>query len=113
MKEIGLADHCDFVHNGQEAVIKFAELTESGQDVTHILTDVMMPRFNGLQTVQTIQEYVRDRNEKSNIRVVVLPTIVFITAHKTMHFERHAASIGVPTVLQKPLTLEQLKSIFN
>lgn len=46
--EIGLASQCDFVFNGQEAVLKFSELTQGGQRVTHVLTDFMMPRLNGI-----------------------------------------------------------------
>lgn len=62
MEEIGRKDMCEFVYNGQEAVIRFSELTLAGQYVSHVLTDFMMPRLNGIQTVQKIKEFIAERN---------------------------------------------------
>ena len=58
MSKLGRTNDCEFVYNGQEAVLKFSELSAQGYTVSHILTDFMMPRMNGLDAVKTIQNFV-------------------------------------------------------
>ena len=62
LQEIGKLHLCEFVYNGEEAVLKFAEFAESDIAVSHILTDYMMPRVNGLQAVKKIKEFVTQMN---------------------------------------------------
>jgi len=54
ISQLGRTHDCEFVYNGQEAVIKFSELTAQGYEVSHFLTDFMMPRLNGIDAVKTI-----------------------------------------------------------
>jgi CheY-like chemotaxis protein len=42
------------VYNGQEAVVQFSKLAEEKKYVSHILTDFMMPRLNGVQAIERI-----------------------------------------------------------
>lgn len=105
MNEIGMLGNCDFVFNGQEAVLKFSELTQTDVAVTHVLTDFMMPRLNGIQTVQKIKEFVMDRNDKS-AKQIKMPKFVFMTAYKNSHFDKHAQGLGVKTIFEKPMSQE-------
>lgn len=42
-----------------------------------------------------------------------MPKFVFMTAYKNSHFEKHAVSLGVKTVFEKPMSQEQMESIFE
>ena len=39
LEKLDMLDLCEFVYNGQEAVIKFSELTQAGIPVSFVLTD--------------------------------------------------------------------------
>ena len=39
LKQLDILDSCEFVYNGEEAVIKFSELTQAGIKVSYLLTD--------------------------------------------------------------------------
>ena len=80
LESIGKRDLCDFCYNGEEAVIKFSELVQSGQTVSYVLTDFQMPRLNGLQAMEKIQTFVDEinTNQKANIK---MPIFVFITSY--------------------------------
>lgn len=112
LADLGKSDLCDFFYNGQELVLSITKILEAGQTVDLVLTDFMMPRVNGIQAVQQIQTYVNAMN-LNNEGSVKMPTFVFLTAHKTAAFSRHAESLGVATVLEKPATLDQLRSILD
>ena len=83
----------------------------SGSPVTHILSDFMMPRLNGIQTEERIRQFVQEQNEKSE-RKIKMPKVVFMTAFKNTHFDKHARSLGITTIFEKPMSLNQLESIF-
>lgn len=57
-----MRDFCEFCYNGEEAVIKFSELIQSGQTVSYVLSDFQMPRLNGLQAMEKIQAFVDEMN---------------------------------------------------
>lgn len=48
LTEMGIAGHCDFVYNGEDAVKVAAKNLEEGKLTTHVLMDFMMPRLNGI-----------------------------------------------------------------
>ena len=62
MTELGRLEQCEFCFNGQEAVVRASELILAGKTVSHVLTDFMMPRLNGVQTVRMIRNFVTQRN---------------------------------------------------
>jgi hypothetical protein len=41
------------------------------------------------------------------------PKYVFLTAFKTSQFEKHLREMGLKHVFEKPLSLDQLASIFD
>ena len=92
--------------------MQFSKLTESGEHVSHILTDFMMPRLNGVQMVEQISHYVKHKNNFS-VSKIVPPRIYFLTAHKTSHFDKFLEKLNVESVFEKPLSLEQVASIFG
>ena len=105
-------EQCEFVYNGQEAVVRVADLLKAGQTVSYILTDFMMPRLNGIQAVQKIQTYIQTLNSQSPVKIAD-PKVVFLTAYKTSAFDSHIKNLNVSAVFEKPLSLEQLQSIFE
>ena len=53
--QMGLSDRCVFVYNGIDAVLAADRNLERGDRTTHILMDFMMPRLNGIQALEKIQ----------------------------------------------------------
>ena len=82
LRDLGKEKDCEFVYNGQEAVCKFSELVLSNNPVSHIITDFMMPRLNGIQTILKIKEFVHDMNEKRELKIE-LPKFYFMTNYRT------------------------------
>lgn len=62
LTQLGKLDRCEFVYNGEEAVVKFSELVSRNEKVSYILTDFMMPRLNGQQAVERIRGFITKRN---------------------------------------------------
>ena len=54
LTEICIAEHCDFVYNGEDAVKVAAKNLKEGKPTTHVLIDFMMPRLNGIQAHKKI-----------------------------------------------------------
>lgn len=65
----------------------------------------MMPRLNGIQAVERINDYVRQKN-KFVEKQIEPPKIYFLTAHKTSHFDRFLEKLDVSAVYEKPLSPE-------
>ncbi|MCB0086849.1 MAG: response regulator [Caldilineaceae bacterium] len=72
-------------------------LRKSG-DWNLVLTDLVMPRENGLELVAWLTQHCPD-----------LP-VVIMTAYSNRCIEAQAAQLGVPAVLLKPFTLHALRN---
>ena len=105
---LGLIDKCDFVYNGQEAVLRASTLLLSGKQISYILTDFMMPRLNGIQAIQKIKTFIQNQNFTREVKIRE-PKYVFLTAYKTSAFDKHIQELNVHEVYEKPLQLEQLR----
>lgn len=55
LEKLGKTDICEFSYNGEELLDSFIALIKNGTPVSHILTDYMMPRLNGIQTISRIK----------------------------------------------------------
>lgn len=82
-----------------------------GERVSHILTDFMMPRLNGIQAVKKILHHVKYLSEASG-RPISKPRIVILTSYKSSQIEYFCKDIEVGAVFEKPIDEEQLESIF-
>lgn len=72
----------------------------------------MMPRLNGLQAVAKMKNFVASQNF-NRAEKIEEPVFVFLTAYKTSSFDRFVQELEVMNVFEKPLTLDQLQSIFS
>ncbi|WP_165793366.1 ATP-binding protein [Yoonia maritima] len=86
----------DLAENGRVAIEKFAP---GKYDL--ILMDVAMPEVDGLDATRQI-------NERWNAQDI--PPILVLTAHVMDAIQDKAASVGIKTVLCKPIPYEDLKS---
>jgi CheY-like chemotaxis protein len=71
-----------------------------------------MPRMNGLQVIEAVRKFIKNYNMLNPIQIKE-PEFVFLTAYSTIVFQNHAQSVGVTAVYEKPLQLEQLRTIVN
>lgn len=82
-------------------------LTPSVTDLRPIklmLLDFQMPRLNGIQVVEHLRIFIREKNrlhEKDNIKVRQ-PRIVFLTAFLTSAFKAHITKLGIKDAYEKP-----------
>ncbi|WP_106743759.1 ATP-binding protein [Yoonia maritima] len=85
----------DLAENGRVALEKF----EPGK-YDLVLMDVAMPEIDGLDAIRQIRtKWTED----------VLPPILILTAHVMDAIQDEAASVGVETVLSKPIPYDELK----
>ena len=105
LTQLGKLDRCEFVYNGQEAVVRVSELLQQDIEVGYVLTDFMMPRLNGIQAVQKIKNFIKTRNGFTDKKVAE-PKFVFLTAYKTSAFDKHIQDLNVSEVYEKPLALD-------
>lgn len=110
--DLKLENHCVFCFNGLELVTEVKKALDAKEDVDLILTDFMMPRLNGIQAVQQIQEHVYANNYHLE-GSMSMPAFAFLTAYRTTAFNKYASDLGVNQVLEKPATIEQLQQILN
>ena len=103
LSTLGKTHDCEFVYNGEEAVLKFSELVSAGVKVSHILTDFKMPRVSGIDAVRKIKEFIEYQNQNKEEKINS-PKIVFLTAYKTSAFDAQLRDLGVETVFEKPLS---------
>ena len=87
MNQLDKLDRCEFVYNGQEALVKYSEFIEQNTPVSHILTDFMMPRLNGVQTVHRIKDLISKHNQYREVKIE-LPRFVFLTAYKSSQLDK-------------------------
>ena len=89
VERLGLVS--ELAENGRVALEKF--------DI--VLMDVAMPEMDGLEAIRKIQEKWQGH---------VLPPILLLTAHVMEAIEDDARSIGIETVLSKPIPYVELKN---
>ncbi len=80
--------------NGEDGLQKFKE-----NDIDLILTDINMPKLNGLEMSQKIRELDRD-----------IP-IIILSAHNEEDFFIDSIRIGVSGYILKPIDIDQLASV--
>ena len=110
LEKLGLFKYCEFAFNGEEAVSLYAKLTGDKHDVSHILTDFMMPRLNGVQAMKKILSY-HDHLVNNMSWAHPPPQITFMTSYKTSHFEKLLGELKVHSVYEKPLSQSDLRRI--
>lgn len=71
-----------------------------------------MPRLNGIQAVERINSFIEGQNKLCDANIVP-PKIVFLTAHKTSHLDKFLDKPNVGGIFEKPLSNEQVASIFG
>ncbi len=78
--------------DGEDGFNKFME----NKDIDFVLTDINMPKLNGIELCRKIRE--TDRN---------VP-IVILSAHNEQNYYEESKSIGANGYLLKPIDIEQL-----
>lgn len=91
------------VHDGQEMI----EAVEKGTKFDIILTDVQMPRIDGL----TATKIIRDK-EQAKLVTNGIP-IIAVTAHAFPEEQQKMIEIGVNGVITKPIDPVKLRKVFE
>lgn len=94
VERLGLVS--ELAENGRVALEKF-----DPEKFDIVLMDVAMPEMDGLEAIRKIQEKWQGH---------VLPPILLLTAHVMEAIEDDARSIGIETVLSKPIPYVELKN---
>lgn len=86
----------DEAEDGQDALDKLKK-----QPVDLLITDIKMPRINGI-------ELLKEVNEKS-----LANCVVFLSEHSEFNFAKEAIQYGIFDYLVKPVKLEELKKLLE
>lgn len=81
------------VNNGEEAIKKVGEL-----DFDLMVTDIRMPKLNGIEIIERIREVLRNKGKKR------IPEIC-ITGYADNELSQKAEKLGVVEYLYKPFDL--------
>lgn len=88
-------------HNGQDALTLFAE-----NKVDIILTDILMPKLNGIDLIHTIRNSQTIQN-RPDVPVVIA------TAHTKTEHLLDAIKLGVDGYILKPINIDELLHTLN
>ena len=88
----------EVAENGEAGLARLA----NGDRLTLVLLDLNMPGMDGFEVLQQI---------KGDPKLKSLPVIVFSVTTASSHIKR-AFEFGANAVINKPLTLEEYKSVF-
>jgi CheY-like chemotaxis protein len=65
-----------------------------------------MPIKNGVQVVQEIKSFYREKQKEVGAINLREPLFVMLTAYKTLHFEKHVKEQGFSECYEKPIDPE-------
>lgn len=101
--------YCDLVENGLEEVQAFVRNREKTCcDVRYklVLTDLNMPEMDGFDATRNIYKYQNENNQP-------LIPIIAVTAYDDEQTFETCMEIGMPTVLQKPVSADLLGKVIK
>lgn len=90
-------DHVYTAVNGEEAIA----ILNSGKDIDCILTDINMPKLNGIKFIKKIRE------------MKLLLPVIFLTAYDSEQFMREALNYGAYDFVVKPFVAHKLLEVVN
>jgi len=101
---------CDMTVDGIEAVEAFVMAYEAGEPYQLLCLDIMMPRIDGLKTLETI----RDFENKMDIGESQKCKVIFVSAiNKTEVPEETLKTLGSGIFLTKPVGAGNVKEALN
>ena len=70
-----------------------------------MLLDFQMPRLNGIQVVEKLRLFIKQKNAaiEGDKLYIVPPRFVFLTAFLTSVFKQHIAKLGIKDAYEKPV----------
>lgn len=90
-------EHVYTAVNGEEALA----ILNSGKDIDCVLTDINMPKLNGIKFIKAIRE-----------KKLFFP-VVFLTAYDSEQFMRDALTYGAYDFVVKPFVADKLIEVVN
>lgn len=99
----------DFALDGQEAVDTVKRGLQFGISYKFILTDINMPKLDGIQATQLIREYYKEEDNKR----LKQPWIVGLTGHFDESFKSLAIDAGMIMVEPKPMYKMRLSQLLT
>lgn len=112
LKELDMLQYCEFAENGADAVDLFTKRWKQEIHISHIITDFMMPKENGIQAIKKITAFLQNQKRSGKHSEHPDPLIIFVTEHNTPTFKSLVHSLPIHAIFDKPVKLEELKSIF-
>ena len=94
-------DNIEIAYDGQEGLEKFDQANQKHQKFDLVLTDINMPRLNGLEMIESI------RKIDSNIPILVL------SAYNESEYFMDSIKFGVDGYLLKPIDMKQFLAVLK
>ena len=87
--------------NGIEGLNSFKDSLETNSKINIIISDIHMPKMNGIELLQKIREYDKD-----------IP-FIFTTAHSDTKYTLESIKHGISDYIIKPIDVQELISNIN
>lgn len=100
---------CDVTVDGIEAVDAFLMALEEGQPYALICLDIMIPRVDGIKTLQTIRDLEKQRGLEAAQRVKVIMT----TALNESQTVQDSFASGCEAYAAKPIDTEKMLEVMR
>jgi len=100
---------CDIAVNGKEALTAFEQAYENHKPYDLITMDIMMPEFNGIETLKTIRNWEKSHNIPDAKQVKV----IMITGSQDKINFLHSFREGCEAYVLKPYYPENLLEAVN
>ncbi len=91
---------CDVAKNGQEGLRKFIEAMQRGENYQLICLDIIMPRIDGLELLNSIRFLEKERG----IPISQAVKVIMVSALGADESVVHAFGQGCESYLVKPIT---------
>lgn len=109
LKQFSEVTFIDNAKNGFEAIKKTLDLYKKGRKYDVIFMDIIMPISSGYQALESIRKYEKDNYIEENNR----SKIVILSSLNSKEEIENGLRIGADKVFIKPISYEDIKSLFE
>lgn len=100
---------CISASNGQEALNKYIQATESSLNISTIFMDLSMPIMDGFQSTRAIRAYERDQHMTHHLR----STIIALTGLASAEARAEAETCEFDVFLTKPVSPKTIREMLQ
>jgi two-component system chemotaxis response regulator CheY len=106
-KVLSTYGQCFVATDGLQAIEEFIRAYEAGIPYNLVCLDIMLPRMDGIQVLNMIQETLGQRQKNRETKIIMISAL---NDHETVE---HVAEGGSDAFLWKPVSIERIEFVLN